>query len=196
MCNLCELPFRLFKKQNVHIFNVAFFKWNSSCLTDQMNVCWHRPSQKSSAFMYITFRMSSNGTRRVCHLSASPRRWSHHTSKHQRCNTWSVPSSHISTSRRICRQIQCPAKTRGYLGAGVSVSLPLWGTFTLHLCVWLNHSTQFVLIIIITARTEGQERGCKKATSSAGTLVDQDLSFLFFLFVLLYYYFLIDSHIS
>lgn len=26
-----------------------------------MNVFWHRPNQKSSAFMYITFRMSSRG---------------------------------------------------------------------------------------------------------------------------------------
>lgn len=150
-----------------------------------MNVCWHRPSQKSSAYMYITFRMSSNGTRRVCHLLAGPRRWSHHTCKHQRCNTWSVPSSHISISRRIWYQIQRPAKRRGFLGAG-SVCVPLWEAFTLHLCVWLNHSTQSVLIGIINTHAEGQERGCIKATSSAGTLVDQD----YFLFVLLYIYFL------
>lgn len=143
-------------------FNTAFCKWHPSCLPDQMNVCWHRPSQKSSAFMYITFRMSSNGTRRVRHLSACPQRWSHHMCKHQGCNTRSVPSSHIS--RRICCQIQHPAERRGYLGAGVGASLPQrrGGTFTLHLCVWLNHSTQFLLIIIITARTQGQERGCVK----------------------------------
>lgn len=36
-----------------------------------MNVSWHRPSQKSSAFMYITSRMSSDGTRRVCAISLS-----------------------------------------------------------------------------------------------------------------------------
>lgn len=84
-----------------------------------MNVCWHRPSQKSSAFMYITFRMSSNGTRRVCHLLAGPQRWSHHTHKHQGCNIRSVPCSHISMSSRICCQIQRPAERRG-CGAGVS----------------------------------------------------------------------------
>lgn len=136
--------------------------WKPPCFTDQMNVCWHRPSQKSSAFMYITFRMSSNGMRRVCHLLAGPRQWSHYTCKHQGCNTWSVPSSHISTSRRICSQIQRPAERRVYLGVEVSVSLPLWEIVTLHLCVWLNHSTQFALIIIITARTEGQDCGCIK----------------------------------
>lgn len=56
---------------------------------------------------------------------------------------------------------------RGHLGAGVSVSLTLRGEGrepSHHTSVSdlkkQNHRTQFVLIIIITARTHGQERGC------------------------------------
>lgn len=57
---------------------------------------------------------------------------------------------------------------RGHLGAGVSVSLsPSAGGgepshYTSVSDLKKNHRTQFVLIIIITARTQGQERGCNK----------------------------------
>lgn len=136
-----------------------FYCWNlllqakSLCLTDQMNVCWHRPSQKSSAFMYITFRMSSNGTRRVCHLLAGPQWWSYHTCKHQGCNMIYAIFPHINVKKNL---LSNSTSSRGMRSTGVSVSLPLWEK----LCVWRNHSTQFVVIIIIIAQTEGQERGC------------------------------------
>ena len=56
---------------------------------------------------------------------------------------------------------------RGHLGAGVSVSLSLRGGgepshYTSVSDLKKNQRTQFVLIIIITARTQGQERGCNK----------------------------------
>lgn len=140
------------------------------------------PSKPKEFSLYVhNLQNVKQWDRRVCHLSAGPRWCSHHMSKHQGCNTWSVPSSHISTSRGICRQIQRPAGRRGHLGARVSVPPPPWGVFTLHLCVWQNHSTQLVLIIIITART-GPWACLQDSTSSAGTFVDQDLSFLFYLF--------------
>lgn len=162
-----------------------FLSWFTSGTCDVFQIKWMcagTVQAKSSAFMYITFRMSSSRTkRRVCHLSAGPRRWSHHTSEHQGCNTWSVPSSHISTSRRICHQIQHSAKRErgGNLGAAVSVwnITPLCPTKAKHSISsnYHHHCTH-----------RRSREWLHKATSRAGTLVDQD-SFFPFLFVLLYF---------
>lgn len=150
-----KFPFNLYAhRASNHILPSVWFKLNPPSLADQMNVCWHRPSQKkkSSAFMYITFRMSSSGTRRVCHVSSHVK-----TSRVQHMICAIFP--HINVKKILLSNSTSSWEKSISCCQGRRVSLPPSETFTWYLCVGLNHSTQFLLvIIIITACTEGQER--------------------------------------
>lgn len=106
---------------------------NLSFLPDQMNVFWHRPSRKSSAFMYITFRMSSNGTKEgLPSFSQSAAMVSSQVSTSRVQHTIRAIFPHIKVKKTLLSKREKDILVAGE-GKGGSVCL------TLCLCVWLNH---------------------------------------------------------
>lgn len=137
-----------------------------SVFADQMNVCWHRPRQKEFSLYVHNVQNVKPWDRRVCHLLATPQWWSCHACKHLGRDTGSVPiHPHLNVKMSQIHQpppcqSQRSAKRRRALGARVCLSLCGNILSQKHLCVWQNHSTQIIIIILITVHTEGWDRGC------------------------------------
>lgn len=128
-----------------------------------MNVGWHRPSQTNSAFMYIFFRMSSNGTRgsaisKPAHDDGLITRVNIQSATHDLCH----PPTHrgvVKVSRAERRRClsHCVSERKAHvtpLCITHSLTIALFDLFSfLHTGHWCGHIQHHI----------------------AGTLVDQDL---------------------
>lgn len=140
----------------------------------KMNVFWHRPSQKSSAFMYITYRMSSDGDKKgVPSLSPSTT-----------ITTVSSPESNIEgATHDLCHlptyqqdlllsKFNAQSRRKGKILVPGSVRLPRplrRGTSTLHLRAFIV----FIALNLLNRYCTRRRLEAHTATSSAGTLGDQ-----------------------
>lgn len=143
--------------------------WQLCCVLQiKMNVFWHRPSQQSSAFMYITSRMSNDGdTKGASSLSPSTTTTTVSPSNiggatHDLCHLPTYQrdlllSKFNALSRRIGR-ILVPGSVRR-------------GTSASHLCVFLVFIAFNLLNRYCSSRRLESE--AHTATPSAGTLGDQ-----------------------
>lgn len=136
----------------------------------KMNVFWHRPSQQSSAFMYITSRMSSDGDKKGASSLSPSTTIATVSSPESNIEGATHDLCHLPTYQQdlLLSKFNALSRRNGKILVPGSVCP---GTSALHLCVFSVFIALNLSNLYCTSRR--LEAQAHTATSSAGTLGDQ-----------------------